>query len=679
MSSLLLRLAQATGLALAVALAPSLGCSSTPEPTTAPVRAVFDVGSPLTGESFFDLPFPSDLRLTAEGGPDVTAFPDQGIEILRGLKAGAAGRRGIPVVPAAYFRFTAPLAPRDADAAVTGGVRAPILLLDVDPASPERGRAFPVVAATLAADPYVPSNLLAVASFPGVVLSPKRKYAFVVTRQVGAEGGAPIEQAAEIAAMARGEAPAGARGAQLRDLYAPLFSTLDTAGIARADVAAATVFTTGDVVADTAALSDVVRAKYTPAIEGVSLEPDPNGALPKVCHVRATITLPQFQKGTPPFDTDGLFEIGPDGAPVKQRDEVVPISITLPRAPMPAGGYPLVVYFHGSGGVSREAVDGGDKGTAEDNGRWPSTTLAAHGFAVAGAALPSSPERVAGAGSFDYLNLDNPIAMRDTFRQGMFEQRIFIAALEKLRIPPAALAACAGPALPQGETEYKLSLDPLSVQGQSMGGMYAHLIGAIEPRIKAAVPTGAGGYWLYFILKTTKVPGAGGLLGLLLKTPEKLNYLHPTMQIGQMALEPMDPVVSVPRLARDPLPGHPTRSMYVPVGRGDSYFPPPVFDAIAVAYGHPRVGDEIWPSMGEAQRVAGISSPASYPIRANMTGPGGPYTSAVVQYANGAWDGHTIYRRLDEVIYQYGCFHASFRKGAPIIAAPAPLGTPCPN
>ena len=44
-------------------------------------------------------------------------------------------------------------------------------------------------------------------------------------------------------------------------------------------------------------------------------------------------------------------------------------------------------------------------------------------------------------------------------------------------------------------------------QGQSMGGMYTNLISAVEPRIRAAVPTGAGGYWSHFILITPLIPG----------------------------------------------------------------------------------------------------------------------------------------------------------------------------
>ena len=58
---------------------------------------------------------------------------------------------------------------------------------------------------------------------------------------------------------------------------------------------------------------------------------------------------------------------------------------------------------------------------------------------------------------------------------------------------------------------------------------------------------------------------------------------------------------------------------------------------------------------------------------------GVPYTGAIAQYApDGTDDDHAIYRKKEEVIYQYGCFHSSFLKtGTAVIGAPQPLGSPC--
>ena len=60
---------------------------------------------------------------------------------------------------------------------------------------------------------------------------------------------------------------------------------------------------------------------------------------------------------------------------------------------------------------------------------------------------------------------------------------------------------------------------------------------------------------------------------------------------------------------------------------------------------------------------------------------GAPYTGVVVQYHedNLDPDGHDIYKQLDAVKYQYGCFFESFLKtGKAVVPDVAPLGTPCP-
>ena len=60
---------------------------------------------------------------------------------------------------------------------------------------------------------------------------------------------------------------------ETRELYAPLWETLDKLGVARTDVVGATVFTTGDIVLDTSALGDKVLAAYQPAA-GLDYLPD---------------------------------------------------------------------------------------------------------------------------------------------------------------------------------------------------------------------------------------------------------------------------------------------------------------------------------------------------------------------------------------------------------------------
>src|SRR5690606_19829191 len=156
--------------------------------------------------------------------------------------------------------------------------------------------------------------------------------------------------------------------------------------------------------------------------DGLQVDPDDGASHERFCELHGTVDFPQFQTGEPPFDTGGRFVFGGDGLPVEQRKETAKIVITLPKQPMPAGGYPLVMYFHGSGGIASQVVDRGrvtEVGGEPTKGEGPAYVLAAHGFGTVGSSHPLSPDRVPGAGEIAYLNFDNLSATRDTFRQGV--------------------------------------------------------------------------------------------------------------------------------------------------------------------------------------------------------------------------------------------------------------------
>src|SRR5689334_5838619 len=80
--------------------------------------AVFDLGADLAAD-FYAMPMPSDLRLTAAGGPDYTGFPNPNdLSLIEGVRKVAMDRKGFPVIPVAYFRFTAPVPAQDAETVV---------------------------------------------------------------------------------------------------------------------------------------------------------------------------------------------------------------------------------------------------------------------------------------------------------------------------------------------------------------------------------------------------------------------------------------------------------------------------------------------------------------------------------------------------------------------------------
>jgi hypothetical protein len=290
---------------------------------------------------------------------------------------------------------------------------------------------------------------------------------------------------------------------------------------------------------------------------------------------------------------------------------------------------------------------------------------------------------VPGAGGLAYLNFDNLGAFRDTFRQGVIEQRLLIEALLALELTPADLGSCTGPTLPTGETAFRFDASRVVGIGQSMGGMYTNMTGAVEPRLSALVPTGAGGFWSYFILETQLIAGVRDLIAIIINAPgPNLTHLHPALHLLQIAWEAAEPMVYVPRLSVRPLEGIPSRPVYEPVGLDDSYFPPPIFDAMALAYGHVQAGDVVWPTMQERLAHAGREGVIGYPVADNLVSArGDPYTAAVVQYeGDGFSDPHHIFMQLEACRYQWGCFlRTHVETGTAVIPAPATLGTPCPS
>src|SRR5438309_9654425 len=97
-----------------------------------------------TADTFWNYPWPSDKRLGAHGAPDMTGFPNpRNVPILTSLMSNIPERRAWPAMSTGYFRFTAPIPERSPDVVMAAG---PVYLVDIDPASPERGRTVPVVA-----------------------------------------------------------------------------------------------------------------------------------------------------------------------------------------------------------------------------------------------------------------------------------------------------------------------------------------------------------------------------------------------------------------------------------------------------------------------------------------------------------------------------------------------------
>jgi hypothetical protein len=148
----------------------------------------------------------------------------------------------------------------------------------------------------------------------------------------------------------------------------------------------------------------------------------------------------------------------------------------------------------------------------------------------------------------------------------------------------------------------------------------------------------------------------------------------------EAAWEPAEPMVYTPRLARRPLPGHPVRPIYEPVGIQDSYFSTQTYDAMATAYGQREVGEQIWTTMQDALSLENLAGLVQYPVSNDLTSESGqPYTGVVVQYRDPTgYDGHALYTQVPEVKHQYACFLSTFlQTGTAVVVAPNEPGSPC--
>jgi hypothetical protein len=222
------------------------------------------------------------------------------------------------------------------------------------------------------------------------------------------------------------------------------------------------------------------------------------------------------------------------------------------------------------------------------------------------------------------------------------------------------------------------------VLGQSLGGQMVNMLAALDPRVRAAVPTGSGGLWSLVVPEAQELAGVPieGLVPRLLGTTAPLDHLHPALQLLQAAFEPADPIVFAPRIARDPLPGDPARSLYLPAGIDDPGFSSRVYAAMALASGVAEAGDVLAPVLPQTLALGGLDGVVPYPVRSNVASEtGAAYTGVVVQYASdGILDGHHVFAQLDAVKYQYGCFLETFvADGIGVVAAPAALGSDCPR
>lgn len=606
----------------------ALACGGTAEGPIEGTRARFDPSALRSGD-FFALPFPTDLRRDGVGLL-LDGFPNPKASALLDTYL-AALHDAVPAFGAAsalYVGFSGAIDPASLPAgpAETLAAGSPVQLVDLgdlgrlgggapDPAG--AGDRVPLLTRWSAeATLFLPARTLALLPVPGWPLRPRHTYALVVRGALRDAAGRPVvADAAMRRALGLWEATPGAQAAIAAT--APFVAWARAAGLPLDDVALASVFTVQDSSGPMRAVRAAVHATAAPAAQALRFVRTRSAT-----HVFAgTFDVPAFQRGAPPYlSKGGDFAFSTAGVPAVQRTEQVRFALTVPRGPAPAGGFPLLLYAHGTGG---SYLSCSDEGLAD--------LFAASGIATLGmdqvlhgprnpACDEASPAYGTCVGTA-YFNFLNPWAGRDNGRQGgadLFQ----LARLAHGLAVPAALH-------PQG---LAAALDPsrLVFLGHSQGGLTGAPFAAAEPELKAAILSGTGGVLALTILQRKDPLDFKALAEQLLGISglEALEPFHPVLALVQTFIEPADPISYARHLQREPLGGG-ARDLLLFEGLLDPYTPAETSEALGAAalvdLGAPAA------HQGAAFLLRGLSV-RPLPLAGNVALPGGARTGALLQF-----------------------------------------------
>lgn len=621
------------------------------------VRAFFEVPGakqPAAEEGdFFRLPFPNDIRLQ-NGKLDLSGFPTPGSDLLgfdpvqRYIDALVAEKPdGWSDDPAVIFRFSGPI---DFNTFKSKNGNDPVSWVDItDPTKPaSAGLSW---YASSARTNYVCDNWLGVRRPQGSPLTPGHVYAVWLTTAGLDSNDQPIQRSPDLTALLASTAPTDAALAAAYPAFAPFRAYLSAQGIDPSTVLNATVITAQTAPDTMAALAKAVDAAPVPVAKdwvkcgSGATSPCPQATGDRACGPQnsaydeydALVTLPIFQKGTAPYlnpsDGGGIVT----SAPVRTED--VCMALTVPKgATMPAGGWPLVVYAHGTGGSYRDHVTSQVAGTLSDVTLPDGSSV--H-FAVLGIdQVEHGPRRGSGPGSTDspdtlFFNFANPAAARGNPLQGAADQ------LSLARFASTLDASAAD----TGGAEIKVDPNAIVFLGHSQGATEGSLALPYSTIYKAAVLSGNGASLTEALLtKKNPVDVAAAVPFVLGDFDSKggLNggAMHPVLTVLQQWIDPADPLNFAHLVGLSPPTGVSPKSVFQTYGIGDSYAPPATLATYALAAGM----DEATPDSSVTTPDAiGSLKPQPVPLSGNVTVSGTPITLAVREYAPPSGeDGHFV-------------------------------------
>jgi dienelactone hydrolase len=516
--------------------------------------------------------------------------------------------------------------PPDEDACIADG--SSVFLIDLEAADPASARVPCRAVLDDEREAASGRTVLGVGPARGIVLAEGHRYAAVLTSRIKDESGRSLGSTAD---FARAIQRTGALGAIYGDAYDKALGAIGGALAGDgATIVALAPYTTQNVTGELYALRDALESAAAPTLSwdpaavapmtparfvavpaggagtvpagfaaslddwlGVATKKlpdgtdDPDEALPVRAHdaidavgtavFQATSYLQvrpnkydDLDHGTFARDASGAIVPAPEAPTAK-----IWVTFAIPKAPMPAGGYPAVIVQHGLSGsrdyllslantfckkgwiaVAIDSVTFGAR-AADPKFQVDQTTDYAGAPGAKYAGPDGISDRVAGErnGSFDFFgSLKNMGALRDQLRQAELDTAQLV---KVLRSDPDLSPLRTGAAAP------KIDPERVAYVGDSLGGIEGAVAAAIEPHVQAWTLNVAGGGVL------VEIGAHGPGINAQLAIAGSINFgfrgvafteAHPLVAMGQTLVEAGDPLAYADKLVTSPAPlaGAPT-------------------------------------------------------------------------------------------------------------------------
>ncbi len=506
--------------------------------------------------------------------------------------------------------------------------------------------------------PHGAPDLLVAKPLPGIPFPPDHVVAVLVTRHLAEQAGASPGRPPALSRLLG--PPLGAEDTHTALLRRVLDAVERDGPVSGDALVGLTVFRTGDPAA--AFLSAARRALVNESAELGA--PSVTEAHDGFCVVSVDGEFPDFQAGTPPFESpgDGAWRLDDDGAPMLARRAPSRVLLTVPAAATSGAALPVAVFVRTGGGGDRPLVDRGVRMTpggpaTPPTGAGPAAQIAAAGWVGATWDGPHGGPRNPGDADEQFLmfNVLNPPAAIGNVQQTALEAALFRRALHGLEVPTC-----------DGAGTLTLDADGAAIVGHSMGAWVAPLALALDEAFGTAILSGAGGGWIENVVFKEKPLHVRPLAELILGydgIDRVLTPYDPALTLLQWAGESADPQVY------GALAMTPPRHVLVVQGIVDHYILPSIAAALQVSMGLDLVGPALDADEPRLASFAPLESLLAHVGRGLVAPPVAgnrdAHTAVVVQLPeDGVEDGHEAFFQRTEARRLLTCVLGDLGRGA---------------